>query len=275
MSWDVQKAVADRRVGSPTKKAILMFFAARASDDGSGIWTAKQKMADQLEMNKRTVQRHIGEMIQSGLISEIGQRSCARGYTIEYRINLVALNELDLTDDTVSRVAHDHPTGGTRPPLGVAHDHPNNPLKISQEVTNTPLPPKNKIFEILCSVMTEESAEAFIDHRRHKRAKLTEKAACLIAKKLHGNPQADTIVERSIMNGWTGVFPESIPANERAHGSGKSRHDGAAIERARRAAQRASERHEREEAERQDRCRLDSGTYRNPSQPLLSTRQSG
>lgn len=109
MSWDVQKAVADRRVGSPTKKAILMFFAARASDDGSGIWTAKQTIADELEMNKRTVQRQIGEMIEAGLISEVGQRSCARGYTVEYRINLSALEGLYLTGDRVSRVAHDHP----------------------------------------------------------------------------------------------------------------------------------------------------------------------
>jgi uncharacterized protein YdaU (DUF1376 family) len=76
----------------------------------------------------------------------------------------------------------------------------------------TPPPPKGGEREILCAVMSEESADDFIAHRKSKKARLTERAARMIADELRGHPDPDAVVRLSVMNGWTGVFPERVAA---------------------------------------------------------------
>ncbi|WP_157115631.1 hypothetical protein [Ketogulonicigenium robustum] len=62
---------------------------------------------------------------------------------------------------------------------------------------------------ILSELLSPEMAEDFAEHRRSKRAKLTAKAAELIVRKLRDHPNPDAEIERTIMQGWTGVFPEN------------------------------------------------------------------
>ena len=62
--------------------------------------------------------------------------------------------------------------------------------------------------EELLLVLSPEIVDAYIDHRKSKQAKLKQYAAKLIARKLADHPNPDACVELSIMNGWTGVFPE-------------------------------------------------------------------
>ena len=66
-------------------------------------------------------------------------------------------------------------------------------------------------LEILKGVLSEECARDFLDHRKAKRAKMTPRAAELIAGKLAGHPDPDSCAYLSIQNGWTGVFPENQP----------------------------------------------------------------
>ena len=65
-----------------------------------------------------------------------------------------------------------------------------------------------EVMDSLRRVLSQETAEAFIEHRKAKRAKLTAKAAILIARKLADHPDPDAVAEESILNGWTGIFPE-------------------------------------------------------------------
>ena len=67
--------------------------------------------------------------------------------------------------------------------------------------------------EILLSVLGEEAVDDFLDHRKAKRAKVTPKAAQLIAAKLAGHPEPEAAIYLSIENGWTGVFPEKVKTN--------------------------------------------------------------
>lgn len=71
-------------------------------------------------------------------------------------------------------------------------------------------PAHDLVREVLCEVMTEATADAYVSHRKAKRAKLTDHAAKLIADKLRDHPQPDRVVMESIANGWTGVFPEKF-----------------------------------------------------------------
>ncbi|MFT4149213.1 MAG: hypothetical protein QM656_03375 [Paracoccaceae bacterium] len=115
MSITVTMQVRERRVGSPTKKAVLIRMADSASDDGTGIWISKSRMADELEMGRRTVQDAVVALLNDGLIVETGTRSRSNGYTVEYRINMKALAALELV----------------RPPEPV----PEEPEELPQETT--------------------------------------------------------------------------------------------------------------------------------------------
>lgn len=155
MSHIATGIVQRRKAGGSSNKSVLMFMAACASDDGTGIWTSKGNIAADLEMSKRTVQRVIEALISAGLISEIGQRKCRNGFTVEYRINLEAIEKLPSTrdtmspvdtisrGDTMSPVTPCHLTGDTMTPHGVTPCHPNHPRTI-HEPSVTPSAPQTQ-----------------------------------------------------------------------------------------------------------------------------------
>jgi len=164
MSNIVQAIVQTRRVpGGASAKAVMMLMAASASDDGSGVWTSKTNMAADLQMNRRTVQRLVNDLQDRGLVRQTGQRKCRNGFTVEYQIDLEAVENLPSTRTpesaenaridgrcqtargTTSRdpgttstggvrppVAQDPPTGGVRPPHGAVSDRPNHPRTIHE-----------------------------------------------------------------------------------------------------------------------------------------------
>lgn len=137
-----------RSVGSMARKAVLVLMADKASDDGSGIWASKQRMADEIGASKQTVIATIKSLTVDGLISERGQRRCPNGYTIEYAINIRALRALplvksheddqseDLTGQVASPVNLPDPTG--QPPL------PDQSEDLTQTLLNPPEPSKKQ-----------------------------------------------------------------------------------------------------------------------------------
>lgn len=129
MSYDVTSLVSRKRIGSQIKKSVLLQMSSYASDDGSGIWASKSKIAIILEMSERSVQRAVKEMVQDRILIEVGQRKCKNGYTVDYSINLPALHVLE---DLYSPLTHSHPcqsvtpTPDTQSPLPLTECHPNN-----------------------------------------------------------------------------------------------------------------------------------------------------
>lgn len=85
-----------RQLGSMARNAVMVLLADKASDDGTGIWASKQRMAEELGTTKQTVITTIKALVADGLLSEAGQRKCANGYTVEYQINVSALQALPL-----------------------------------------------------------------------------------------------------------------------------------------------------------------------------------
>ena len=113
MSNLIAASVQRRVVGSATRKAVLLYMADKAADDGSGIWTSKANIARDLELSRRAVQIAIAELIRDGLVSEAGQRDCRHGYTVEYSIlpeavdKLVSTREQDSPRESHSRVTRE------------------------------------------------------------------------------------------------------------------------------------------------------------------------
>ena len=97
MSNKISSIIQTKKIGSSTKKAILMYMADKASDDGTGIWVSKSNMAADLEMTDRAVRQHIKEMLGMKIIKEAGQRKCRYGYTVDYSINMTSISHLEST----------------------------------------------------------------------------------------------------------------------------------------------------------------------------------
>lgn len=99
MSGAVHTLCKKRIVGGAVKKAVLLMMADYASPNGEGIWASKTTMAAQLELSRRSVQLAIKEMIEAGLVREVGSRGRSNGYTVEYAINLRAVAALPTVKD--------------------------------------------------------------------------------------------------------------------------------------------------------------------------------
>ena len=125
--------IAQRRVvGSSTRKAVLMFMAGCASDDGTGIWTSKGNMARDMEMSKRTIHAAIADLTEMNVLYECGTRACKNGFTVLYGINIEVLECLDCTRAAAAPVQPLHPTRAAAAPLPVQQLHPNLPLTIHE-----------------------------------------------------------------------------------------------------------------------------------------------
>ncbi|MAM60846.1 helix-turn-helix domain-containing protein [Maritimibacter sp. UBA3975] len=218
MSNQVSVITYSRKLGSPTRKAVMVYFAERASDNGEGIWASKSTMAEAIECGRSTVIRIINEFVSEGLLKVVGSRPCKNGSTVEYAIDIDALKALPLVHATsekretrpaVTPVPERDPSQSGTPPVPERDPYP------SQSGTQTTIGTTNEpsgARAILCEVLSEETADSYIDHRKAKRAKLTNRAAELIVKKLKGHQDPNGVVEESIANGWTGVFPEKSRA---------------------------------------------------------------
>jgi hypothetical protein len=127
-------------------------MAYRASDDGSGFWAGKSRMARELEMNQRTVKFCIKDLLATGLISAVGKRPCSGGHTIIYQLNLKAILALEPANAAIddkfeesrglsSQGVNDvHPPSETDSPKGV-HDVPPPVKQIHPRWCMTSPPP--------------------------------------------------------------------------------------------------------------------------------------
>ena len=109
------------------------------------------------------------------------------------------------------------------------HRNPNQyPVTSNQEDQKHLSPPsaddqpakKKSAFDPLTTKPPNVSAKVwadFVAHRKGK-SKLTAKACELIAAKLAGHPDPDAVLNQSIENGWTGIFPEKVHAASKQPG---------------------------------------------------------
>lgn len=217
-------AITQRGVEPAVK--IVLWYLADCHNNHTGLCNPSQsRLAEDCEMSRRTVNRHLAKLEELGLIrrnratnSETMQRQ-----STEYELALDgifdAADEAQIAPETgedtpepCANLAHGHVPSEVDP---MCHSY--GTLYRTRKLTRKKEPPTPKpepdVLEVLTEVLSSEAAQAFIDHRRAKNARLTLRAAVLIVAKLRGNPRADEIVETSIMNGWTGVFPEKQKIN--------------------------------------------------------------
>lgn len=143
MSKHVVSLVYSRKAGSLLRKAVLAYMADVANHDGTGVWSSKQRIADEIEASKKGVRECIKSLVADGILSEVGQRKCMNGYTIEYAINLDVVSALE-------PMPHQKGEGGINAP--VTHgdltgelDSPDGGTGFPQTVLNRPKPTSNDV----------------------------------------------------------------------------------------------------------------------------------
>ena len=94
MSHKVVTLVCSRVVGSAAQKAVLVNMADKASDGGEGVFASKATIAAETELSRATVFRAIDQLIEQGLIKEVGQRPCLNGHTVVYDLDMGAIAAL-------------------------------------------------------------------------------------------------------------------------------------------------------------------------------------
>ena len=117
MSHKVTTLVYSRKAGGAHRKAVLAYFADRASDDGSGIWASKRTIANEIECGRSTVIKICNEFVAEGILRVTGTRKCANGSTVEYSVNLGAVAALPSIKGSTSGTSHamDQSSSGTPP----------------------------------------------------------------------------------------------------------------------------------------------------------------
>lgn len=99
MSNHVASLVRRHSVGLGfTAKAVLLLMADFASDDGSGVWASKARMARELETTERTIQRTIKTLIEAGILRQIGKRKVKNVETFEYHILCHVVERMPLSN---------------------------------------------------------------------------------------------------------------------------------------------------------------------------------
>lgn len=195
MTW-----VWDNGPSDPSELLVMLALADFANDSGE-CWPAMSSVAEKARMSERGVQKIIRRMEETGAISITtggGRGGCNR-----YVINTG--NPERETGNTKRGMAEKPRTGVQETPNGSAE----TPNRGSPEPSRTLREPSNsKVRDVLLGVLSEKTADDFIAHRRAIRKRLTERAAELVVSRLAGCSDPDAVVNRSIMNGWQGVFPD-------------------------------------------------------------------
>lgn len=212
MSNHLISEVYKRQTGGLARNAVMVLLADKASDDGTGIWASKQRMADELGTTKQTVIATIKALITDGLLREDGQRKSPNGYTVEYAINVAALQALPLvaahqssstTGKAASPVKHVDRSNDVTPPVKQLDPNPPKPPVYG---LSDDKPKRASAPAVPCPPdVNEQVWKDFVQHRRSKRAAITETALAGIKREADkAGWTLNAALTECAARGWTG-----------------------------------------------------------------------
>ncbi|RDL17063.1 helix-turn-helix protein [Pseudomonas sp. URMO17WK12:I10] len=215
MSMELMVKAMKTKVGNPLRKLVLIKLADNASDQGE-CWPSYQHIADQCEIDRSTVRKHIKHLEMQGLV-RIENREGPKGNSSNlYRITLcrpVGPNSTPVGPESTG--VGPQPTGGVGPE-STRTSHSFEPVTepVEQTVATAPSAKKKAPkFDPMTAKPSNVSDQAWADwcqHRREIRKPLTKTSCERQAAQLAKHHAPDAVINQSISNGWTGLFPEKV-----------------------------------------------------------------
>lgn len=215
MSMELMVKAMKTKVGNPLRKLVLIKLADNANDMGE-CWPSYQHIADQCEIGRSTVKVHIRELEKSGLLRREFRR---KGELNQSNVFHLALN--GGAAPALGGGAGDNPPGAGDNPGGGAGaaprtSHSFEPIieTVEQAVAAAPSAKKKAPkFDPMTAKPTNVTEQAWADwcqHRREIRKPMTKTSCERQAAQLAKHHAPDAVINQSITNGWTGLFPEKV-----------------------------------------------------------------
>lgn len=201
MSIKIMSLVWEKGPQNQAERFVLLALADFANDAGE-CWPSVDAIAAKTCLKERGVRQILRRLEDAGWLATAiggGRHGCNN-----YRINPAP--HAPLLGEKPGMVCPPAPNAPRHETTNTRHMTAQNPAPHAPEPSRTVKEPST-VRAALCAVMKPETADAWIAHRKAKRATMTPHAAELIAKKLAGRPDADDVVLHAIAQGWTGVYP--------------------------------------------------------------------
>ncbi|SFN77685.1 Helix-turn-helix domain-containing protein [Izhakiella capsodis] len=199
-------------VGNPLRKLVLIKLADNANDKGE-CWPSYQHIADQCEISKRSVMRHIDDLCEVGLLRKEYRPGPKGNSSNIYHLSL----DSDRKSPEVVTQSH-HPSDTESPPPSdtesprTSHsfepvNEPNDPPKSPKGESKKFDPLKIEIPDWLDRNVWLE----WITYRKQsgkpiKTAMTVSKALSLLKECLDGGHDPAEVINASIANGYQGLF---------------------------------------------------------------------
>lgn len=215
MSMELMVKAMKTKVGNPLRKLVLIKLADNANDMGE-CWPSYQHIADQCEIGRSTVKVHIRELEKSGLLRREFRR---KGELNQSNVFHLALNggaapALGGGAGDNPPGAGDNPGGGAGAAPRTSHSFEPVTEPVEQTVAAAPSAKKKALkFDPMTAKPSNVSDQAWADwcqHRREIRKPLTKTSCERQAAQLAKHHAPDAVINQSISNGWTGLFPEKV-----------------------------------------------------------------
>lgn len=227
MSMELMVKAMKTKVGNPLRKLVLIKLADNANDLGE-CWPSYQHIADQCEIDRSTVRKHIKHLEAQGLL-RIENRAGPKGNTSNlYYLTLLGVGQNSTPVGPESTGVGPQPTGGVGPE-STRTSHSFEPVietvkEPKKRVASAPkVSSKFNPLESKPENVTEAAWSDWCQHRREIRKPLTAKTCEQQAKALEAHQTPDAVINLSISNGWTGLFPEKVLPTTKGT---PSRHNG-------------------------------------------------
>lgn len=208
----------DARVNNPLRKLVLLKLCDNANDDGE-CWPSFQHIADQCEISRRSAINHIQALVADGYLE-----SESRFKSGEQTTNMYTISKTKL----LCSAGFAPPSESPAPPP-VQELHPPSAGAAPRTVTE----PSNRIIKetkpSACSLdysswpslPSDEVMQEWLDHRKRKKAKVTQLVVTQFGTELFKAKAfgftVDACLSKCVVRGWTG-FEAAWMNNSQSNG---------------------------------------------------------
>lgn len=187
MAWAVKQTVGDDQA-----KHLLLTLANFANDEGKA-WPSITRLSKDTEMSRRTIFRKLDFLGERGFLDREQKVTPAGTYSV-YTLKGWCQADTSGVTETPTSVTLTR-GGGVRLTPKPIEEEP-----IKEPITCKTITPR----EALMRVLSEEMADALIEHRKGMKASLTSAAAKALAKQFEKHADPDACVSMMLERGWRG-----------------------------------------------------------------------